>query len=119
MSDEICLDPAALARLRELGGAGFTHQMLGLFLDLAREKLGAAQAAEQGGDLPGIQKAIHPLRSSSGNVGAVRMLGLATRIEGLAMAGEGEEISPLLRELEAAFAQVKPQLEREREALGV
>ena len=115
MSDESCLDPAALARLRKLGGAPFVRQMLTLFLDLTREKIAAARAAERAGDLAGIQKAVHPLRSSSGNVGALAMLDLATRIERLAMEQKADEVPSLLCELEAAFARLQPWLEKEIE----
>jgi len=118
MNEETVLDPAALARLRELGGAPFLRQMLGLFLGLAREKITAARAAEQAGDLPGIENAVHPLGSSSGNVGALAMLALARRIEQLAREGKPDEIPGLLGELEAAFAQARPQLEKERDAAG-
>lgn len=118
MNEEPGLNPAALARLRELGGAPFVRQMLGLFLELAREKITAARAAEQVGDLAGIEKAVHPLGSSSGNVGAMAMLALARRIEQLARDRKPDEIPGLLCELEASFAQLQPQLEKERDAAG-
>ena len=70
------------------------------------------------GDVAALGKAIHPLRSSSGNVGAQAMHELATQIDHLALEQKAEELPRLLRELEAAFAQVKPRLEKERDALN-
>ena len=43
---------------------------------------------------------------------------LATQIDQLALEQKAEELPRLLRELEAAFAQVKPRLEKERDALN-
>ena len=118
MNDAEIIDPRALERLLDLGGPAFLKQMIGLFLDLAKTKLEAARVAETAGDLPGIAKAVHPLRSSGGNVGSRAILDLATRIEELARQQQGEQIPALLRELEAAFARVKPRLERERDSLS-
>jgi HPt (histidine-containing phosphotransfer) domain-containing protein len=111
-------DPQALERLRDLGGTAFLRQMIGLFLDLAQQKLQAAQAAERAGDIPAIGKAIHALRSSSGNIGASTMQELATRIDELAREQNPGHIPALLRQLEAAFARVRPRLEQERDSLS-
>jgi HPt (histidine-containing phosphotransfer) domain-containing protein len=117
MSQTVDIDPLALERLRALGGPAFLRQMLGLFLELAQTKLEAARAALRAGDLRGIGQAIHPLRSSSGNVGAQAMQDLATRIEHLAREQKPDQIPSLLGELEAAFASVRPRLEEERDSL--
>ncbi|MBI5386059.1 MAG: Hpt domain-containing protein [Verrucomicrobia bacterium] len=117
MNNEDCIDPRALDRLRDLGGNGFLRQMIGLFLDLARRKIEEARAAERAGNIQDIEKAIHALRSSSGNVGACAMFDLATRIEQLARDRDAGRLPPLLRELEAAFAPVKTRLEKEKDSL--
>ncbi len=118
MSDPEEIDPQALERLRELGGPGFLRRMLELFLELAREKIETARAAARAGDIRGIGRAIHPLRSSSGNVGARAMQELAARIDESAREQKAEAIPGLLSDLEAAFARVKPRLEQERDSLG-
>jgi len=92
--------------------------MIDLFLDYAPKRLAAALAAEQATDLHALSQAVHPLKSSAGNVGARCMQDLAAKIEKLALDGEGAAIPPLLRELEAAFIQIKPHLERERKELA-
>jgi HPt (histidine-containing phosphotransfer) domain-containing protein len=77
-----------------------------------------AQRALAAGDLPALAKAVHPLKSSAGNVGAVRMQELALLIEGLAKQGDAEAVRGLVPELEASFAAVKAELEPRRAALG-
>jgi len=117
MSDWDTLDARALQRLRELGGTRFAAQMIGLFLELARRKLPEARAAEGRQDFQAVRQAVHPLRSSSGNVGAGAMMELATQIEERVARAEEADVPPLLRELEAAFARVEPRLETERKSL--
>ena len=115
-SDSI-LDPAALARLRHLGGDKFVREMVALFLDYAPKRITEALAAQRAGDLLGIAKAVHPLRSGGGHVGAYDLRDLAARIEGLAEEETAAQIPPLLSELETAFVQARVQLEKEMEIL--
>ena len=108
------LEGSALDRLRDLGGQEFAAQMIGLFLELAQRKLAEARRAESRQDFQAVRMAVHPLRSSSGNVGARTMMELAARIDELAGRQENEAIPGLLAELEAAFRRVAPRLELER-----
>ncbi|MBI5683518.1 MAG: Hpt domain-containing protein [Verrucomicrobia bacterium] len=116
MSDDISWDRAAIARLEKIGGRKLVREMLGIVLDYVPKKLEAAREGERAGDPDAIQRAVHPIRSSAANVGARAVQGLADRIERLAMDKQMEPIPPLLRELEAAFDRVLPELERERDA---
>ena len=110
-----CLDPAALARLHQLGGAKFVREMITLFLDYAPQRIRDARDAQHAGDLLAIAKAVHPLRSGGGHVGAIHVQDLATRIETLARQDAAGQIPPLLSELETAWARARIQLEAERE----
>lgn len=110
MSDSSNLDPAAMQRLQRLGGDGFTGKMIELFLGYAAEKLADARREFETGTLAGVSKAVHPLKSSSGNVGARRMQDLTQRIEQAAGAGRRDEVAALLAELNAAFVAVQPEL---------
>ena len=112
------LDPAALARLLRIGGATLAREMINLLLDYAPQRLSQALAAQRVGDLVGIAKAVHPLRSGGAHVGAFHLQDLAGRIEILAKQEAAAQIPPLLSELEVAWAQTKVQLEKERESLN-
>jgi HPt (histidine-containing phosphotransfer) domain-containing protein len=112
------LDAGALERLERLGDAAFVRQMIEVFLDYAGKKIAEARAAQVAGNLGGVEKAVHPLKSSAGNVGAQRMQTLAVRIEDLAEQGQSETLCPLLSELEQAFAAVKPELEEKLRQLS-
>jgi HPt (histidine-containing phosphotransfer) domain-containing protein len=117
MNGESCLDTAVIEKLMQIGGRDFVTQMIDLFLSYVPQKLMEARAAGQAGDLGGVQKAVHPIKSSAGHVGALLMRDLALRIEELARDQRGESIAGLLAELEAAYAQVKARLEQQRETL--
>ena len=105
------LDPAALERLRRLGGEEFTRKMIDLFLSYSAQKIGEARRALEAANLDAVAKAAHPVRSGAGNVGAVIVENLATRIEQLALQSQGESLAKLMEELEQAFASVKLELE--------
>jgi len=109
------LDPEALQRLQRLGGDAFVCKMIDLFLDYAGKRLAEARAAHTARDLPGVAVAVHPLKSSAGNVGAGRIQALAARLEALAEEGPVEALAAALNELEQAFAAVKPELEEKRQ----
>ena len=112
MSDAGGLDVAAIARLRELGGEKFVGDMIGLFFQYAPQRLAAARAGAQAGDLQAVEKAVHALKSSAGQIGARRVEDLATQIEKLATDKQADALRLLLPQLEEAITQVKPLLER-------
>ena len=107
MSDESGLDPAAIAKLRQLGGEKFVGDMLSLFFQYAPQRLAAARAGAQAGDLLAVEKAVHALKSSAGQIGARRVQDLAVQIERLAVDKQADAIRLLLPELEEAISQVK------------
>ncbi|MFZ4397732.1 MAG: Hpt domain-containing protein [Kiritimatiellia bacterium] len=117
MDTEPCVDPASLDTLAQMGGKAFAAEMIDLFLNYAPQKLAEARAAEQSGDLLGVKKAVHPIKSSAGYIGARPMQALAARIEQLAGDQSRESIGAMLTELEATYVQVKSRLEQQREAL--
>jgi len=113
------METGAIERLRKLGGDEFVGRMIDLFLDYAETKIGDARQAGAAGDLAGLAKAVHPIKSSAGNIGASRVQELATRLEQLARQPPGDDLNRLLSELETAFAEIKPALMAEKKKLRV
>ena len=118
MSELPNLDPAALQRLQRLGDTAFVCKMIDLFLEYAGQKIVEARVAYSAGNLAGVEKAVHPIKSSAGNVGARRIQDLASRIEELARQGHSETLAASINELEQVFAAVKPVLEEKRQSLS-
>ncbi len=116
MSESPQVDAATLERLQRLGGNEFVCKMIDLFLDYAAKKIAEARAAQEAGNLTGVENAVHPIKSSAGNVGALRLRELASRLEDLAHRGEADAVAVSLTELELAFGAVIPELEQRRRA---
>jgi HPt (histidine-containing phosphotransfer) domain-containing protein len=114
MNDESDLDTAAIAKLHQLGGQKFVSNMIDLFFQYAPQRFAAARAGAEAGDLQALEKAVHALKSSAGQIGARRVQDLATQIERLAIEKQTDSIPLLLPQLEEAITQVKPLLEGKR-----
>jgi HPt (histidine-containing phosphotransfer) domain-containing protein len=118
MDTEPCVDPATLDKLAQMGGKAFAAEMIDLFLNYVPQKLAEARAAEQSGDLTGVKKAVHPVKSSAGNIGAHPMQNLASRIEQLAGDQCRESTGAMLSELELAYKHVEAYLRECRKVPG-
>ena len=111
MVQEKGFDESVLDKFMDLGGADFIVKMIDLFIKNASNRIAEAQAGEQAGDLPAIQRAVHSLQSSAGNFGSNRLIALSRQIESCAIEHKADEIPSLLAELETYFHLVKTNLE--------
>ena len=119
MNETTALDSAALERLCRLGGDSFASEMIQLFLSYSQQKIAEAREAQASGNAGALSKAVHPIKSSAGNVGSRRVQELATQIEKLANEGQCETLAGLVKDLEEAFAAAKRELEGKKQTLGV
>jgi two-component system sensor histidine kinase/response regulator len=110
MNETPDLDPTALQRLQRLGGDAFVIKMIDLFVDYVGGRVAAARQAHAAGDLPAVRDAVHPIKSSAGNIGARRLHELAQQIEQLTKQGQLEVLDAPLAELAAAFDVAKTAL---------
>ena len=105
------MDEEALIRLAKLGGEQFAADMINMFFEYADGKLKAATQAAKIGNIDAVEKAIHPLKTSAGHVGALNMRDLSQRIEQLAREKDTTEIPELVVALVEAYSHAKPLLE--------
>ncbi len=117
MSESTALDPDAIERLRKLGGDKFAAQMIELFISYVGQKVADTRTALQAGNFPGVALAAHPVKSSAGNVGAVRVQELATQVEQSAKKAQAEVLPAQVEELERAFAEATELLQTEKAKL--
>lgn len=117
MNESSPFNAAAIERLCRLGGDKFAVEMIDLFGSYGGKKIAEARLAQQAGNLTALAEAAHPLKSSAGNVGAVRVQELAAQVESSARAQQAEPAGAQLGELERAFAEAKAFLEIERARL--
>ncbi|MBW3660756.1 MAG: Hpt domain-containing protein [Gemmatimonadetes bacterium] len=111
-------DAAALLRLRRLGGNALVRRMAGLFVSLGEERVAAARAGVEYGDLDTIERAAHSLKSSAGNVGAIELQRLAEAVERAAAEGRRSAAAAGVEEMEAAFAEARERIEEWTEGDG-
>lgn len=83
MTADRTLDPAALERLLEItgGDAEFVEELVDTFIADAVGQLDALDAAAAAGDIDGLIRPAHSLKSNSENVGAIALRDLARQLE--------------------------------------
>jgi HPt (histidine-containing phosphotransfer) domain-containing protein len=92
-------DPVPLERLRAWGGEKLQRRMVASFLERAPERIATARAAAESDDAPGVERPIHSLKASAGQLGAVVMQALCEEIEQRAERGEAIALLPRLHAL--------------------
>ena len=100
------LDPAALARLRRIGGEKLVRAMIDSFAANGAARITSAREAAIAGDGQGVSDAAHALKSSAGNLGAESLRLVAQRVEREAV-DSGSDLGRLSDELAAAFEQAR------------
>lgn len=114
---ESATDDAALDRLRRFGGGKLLNEMIGLFVSTAPERIQAARAGVETGNVAAAEMALHSLKSSSAQLGAMQMQRLSERGELLARSGTLDGVDRIVADLEEEFTRVQTWLDRSRTAV--
>lgn len=96
-------DPTALERLRGWGGEELVRKILAVFREQVPRRLQMAREGVRTGSAEPARSVAHALKSSSGQLGAMRMQALCQHIEEVAGTGLVEPIPPLLDTLDDEF----------------
>jgi HPt (histidine-containing phosphotransfer) domain-containing protein len=94
------LDNEALERLRGFGGNKLLRGMIELFLKNAPGKAAEAREALDCGDAAALRSALHGLKSSAGQLGAVTVHQACVAGEELASRGELVKCAPHVQRIE-------------------
>lgn len=94
-ADQTVVDPAAFARLADLGDATFVNRIVRLFLADAAERVAQVDEALDEGDVLRLRHALHALEAICGNVGAVALDERAREIHDRIGRREGRGKEPL------------------------
>jgi two-component system, sensor histidine kinase and response regulator len=108
------LDPRIVSELRRLGGGrrNLLGEVVEVFLRTAPGRVQALTAAAQSGDDAALRFHAHALRSTSGNVGALRLSALCTRLEE-GPRGASPQRDEMLRAIAEELEALRPLLNRE------
>ncbi|MFO0863423.1 MAG: Hpt domain-containing protein [Gemmataceae bacterium] len=108
------VDLVALQRLQRIGGVKLVGEMIDLMLVEGPRRVQAASAGDQAGSAREVALAVHSLKSSAGNLGALALQDLAQQIEVLAAANRLSECEGLLKRLREEMEEVQLRLQEER-----
>jgi HPt (histidine-containing phosphotransfer) domain-containing protein len=108
------VDPAVVARLAAAMGSAFAAELVDTFTEDARDQIAALDRALGAGDVDGVRRAAHSLKSTSETVGASRLGAAARELEAVAragsLAGAGDHLAGLAAEYDAvarALAEIR------------
>lgn len=105
-------DEAALRRLVRFGGAKLLASMVGMFHTLGPQRVAAARAAVERGDVDAARLELHSLKSSAAQLGAEALSRLCAEGEALARDGRLDGLATLLPPVEQALAQAVAWMDR-------
>ncbi|HKI31570.1 MAG TPA: PAS domain S-box protein [Gemmataceae bacterium] len=113
--EPLAVDPATVARLRELAtsvGPSFIGELLATFRQDYVSNVAAMRQAAGADDLTAVRRAAHALKGASASMGALRLRQLCCDLEHLDAAAGAAGAAGLLCEIEAAFAVTEVELTR-------
>ncbi len=106
------LEPRVLDQLVADFGGAEARELLEMFVDGGRKLLDDLRQALAGADAPAVNRAVHTLKSSAANVGAMQVSRLCAALEEQTRQGSIEDVSERLGELEARMARASAELRR-------
>jgi PAS domain S-box-containing protein len=115
-TEDFAIDQQALAELRKLqmdGEPDIVQELGSMFLDRTPARIHAMKEALARRDANALKREAHNLKSSSANLGALRLSGLCKDLEILGRSGELQGAQELMEKAEAEFERVKTALESE------
>jgi HPt (histidine-containing phosphotransfer) domain-containing protein len=110
--------PDALARLREWGGDALLSRMIELLLELAPQRLEALTEGERSGDMATVEGTAHSLKSSAGNLGALRLQREAEQLELAARRGDEARVHRLVSDIQDSWVRTELELKRVHPSLA-
>jgi HPt (histidine-containing phosphotransfer) domain-containing protein len=96
-----------LEALRIVGGPKLVRELIELFLKYAPERLSTARAGIQSGDLLAVQRALHSLKSSAGQLGLTAIQEGCSHGEASAAKGDASGTETALAQVEAAWPEAQ------------
>jgi CheY-like chemotaxis protein/HPt (histidine-containing phosphotransfer) domain-containing protein len=112
------LDQGPLDQIRAMqrpGGPNLLQRVVGLYRESSPRLIQDIRDCIDKGDAGGLRQAAHSLKSSSANLGAMRLSALANRLEELGRGGDTAKAQGLIGELDLEHDAVLGALSRETE----
>ncbi len=104
---------ASLIAALKTGRPTLFRRLLAVYLSYSPKAVVALLDAANDGNVSALKIASHSLKSSSANVGAVRLADLCRRVEARAMVGDVAGCAAIVKDLEAEYSEVARLLDAE------
>ena len=114
MTDSV-IDQLVLDQIRAIdasGAGGLLEKIIDMYLDESARIQTEMAIAIEAGDAPALYQLAHTLKSTSANVGAMKVADVSKTLEGCGRSGELENARTLLEALEAENNQASAELQR-------
>jgi HPt (histidine-containing phosphotransfer) domain-containing protein len=108
--DELVIDSAVYAELRNTTGAEFMAELVDTFLDEGPSMLAELRGARADGNADRFRRAAHSLKSNGNIFGALKMAALARELELKGLDAEPSRDAAALTVLEAEYARAASEL---------
>lgn len=118
VAEHSLIDRSAITRLRDFGGDRLLHGMIELFVRHAPAKVADAREALDCGDSAALRSALHALKSSTGQLGAINLHQACVAGEELASRGELDGCTSHVRLIESELPLVCAELQTMRQPLS-
>jgi HPt (histidine-containing phosphotransfer) domain-containing protein len=109
--------PEELRQMAESGDSEIVHEVLSIFQTDTAKRLQSLRAGLAANDAAQVKTQAHSIKGSASQVGALGMAAVCQRIENEAGAGS-TELTRLVQELEAGFAEVSQAITAGKASLG-
>ena len=107
------IDTSAFDRIRQLQNPTLLRRMIELYLQETPRIIGTMQDAADKFDKEILRRSAHHLKSSSANLGALKLAALCRQLEGLARNGDASAWATKVAEIDAEFSRAQAVFELE------
>ncbi len=108
---ELDVDFDTISKLRQLTPPPIFGELIELYLDDSRRRLGDIKSSFQEGDLEALSSAAHGLKGSSLSIGVSSVAEISANIERIALAGDQRGLENLVNDVEQRFLELVGMLE--------
>ena len=107
---EPLIDPDDWATFKSMVDSAALVELLDAYLDDSPQLIEQMHAGVAAGDIEGVRRAAHSLKSNSASFGANRLANVTRELEMIAKSGTLDGAAPKLAAVEAEYAQLLPRL---------
>ena len=107
---EPLIDPGDWAMFKSMVDSATLVELLDAYLEDSPQLIEQMHAGVAAGDIEGVRRAAHSLKSNSASFGANRLANVTRELEMIAKSGALDGAAPKLAAVEAEYAQLLPRL---------